>query len=147
MTTTRVQRSIEAPRSVFRTIGRVRAAFVDALDRALAPFEVTAAQFFILVLIGAGEAESASQLCRSISYDPGAMTRMLDRLEQKGMIRRARHPADRRKTTLELTDDGRRVVPRLHEVASRVRSRFLRGFSRAELDSLETCLQRILANA
>ena len=50
---------------------------------------------------------SASDLCKGISYDAGAMTRMLDRLEGKGLIRRNRSAQDRRLMHLELTEEGR----------------------------------------
>jgi DNA-binding MarR family transcriptional regulator len=83
----------------------------EALDRELEPLGITAAQFVILVSLALGEADSASGLCRGISYDPGAMTRMIDRLEQKGLIRRTQLPDDRRRQGLELTAEGKAVYP------------------------------------
>ena len=58
-------------------IGRVRVELIEALDRALEPLNVTAAQFVVISTLASG-AESASQICRGISYDAGAMTRMID---------------------------------------------------------------------
>ena len=37
-----------------------------------------------------------TQICKGISYDAGAMTRMIDRLEQRGILRRVRVADDRR---------------------------------------------------
>ncbi|HVO90243.1 MAG TPA: MarR family transcriptional regulator [Casimicrobiaceae bacterium] len=138
--------TIPEPESVFRTVTRVRIEFIEAVDRELAPFDITSAQFFILKLLMRGEVDSASGLCRGISYDPGAMTRMLDRLEQKKLIRRVQHPEDRRKTSLAVTAEGKAVYPKLYDAALTVVNRFLRGFTKGEVRELESYLLRILAN-
>ena len=90
---------------------------------------------------------SASDLCKGISYDAGAMTRMLDRLESKGLIRRSRSAVDRRLMHLELTDEGRAAWPRMREISMTVANRFLRGFTKAEARQLEGFLTRMLENA
>jgi MarR family transcriptional regulator, multiple antibiotic resistance protein MarR len=126
-------------------LSRVKAKLVDALDVELAPFDISAAQYVILVNLANG-ADSSSDLCRSVSYDPGAMTRMLDRLERKGLIRRVRCSEDRRVARLALTDEGRAVYPKLVERAAAVLNRSLRGFSPNEVRQLEVLLQRMLMN-
>ena len=83
---------------------------------------------------------SASDLCKGISYDAGAMTRMLDRLENKGLIRRNRSAQDRRLMHLELTEEGHAAYPRMREISMAVANRFLRGFSKTEARQLETLL-------
>jgi DNA-binding MarR family transcriptional regulator len=126
-------------------LSRVKAKLVDGLDAELAPFEISAAQYVILVNLASG-CGSSSDLCRSVSYDPGAMTRMLDRLERKGLIRRVRCSEDRRVARLALTDEGKSVYPQLVEHAAAVLNRHLRGFSAAEVRQLEGLLQRMLMN-
>ena len=139
-------RTFEPQRSVGRMLGRVKAGMHEALDRELEPLGITAAQFVILVSLATGEADSASGLCRGISYDPGAMTRMIDRLEQKGLIRRTQLPDDRRRVGLELTAEGKAVYPKLRAAAATVQNRFLRGFTRSEVRQLEILLERMLAS-
>jgi DNA-binding MarR family transcriptional regulator len=117
-------------------------------DRRLAPLELSAAQFIIIANLAIAEGPmSASDLCKGISYDAGAMTRMLDRLESKGLIRRNRSTADRRLMHLELTDEGRAAYPRMREISLSVANRFLRGFSKSEARQLEGFLTRMLENA
>jgi len=140
-------KTFEPTRAIGRVIGRVKVAMHDALEKELEPFDISAAQFVILVSLATGEADSASSLCKGISYDPGAMTRMIDRLEQKGLIRRIQLPYDRRKVGLELTAEGKAVYPKLRAAAAAMQNRFLRGFSRTEVRQLETLLLKILANA
>jgi len=135
------------PRTGFgRLLSQVKTELMEALDRELAPLDITAAQYVILTILAEGPTESASGLCKGVSYDPGAMTRMIDRLERKGLVRRIRCPNDRRRINLELTSEGRAVYPRLIESAVAVLNRYLRGFSRDEILQFETFLKRMLAN-
>jgi DNA-binding MarR family transcriptional regulator len=132
---------------VGRLLSRVKMEMHDALERELAPHDITAAQFVILMNLSSGEVDSASKLCKGVSYDPGAMTRMLDRLEAKGLIRRVRCGDDRRKVILELTAEGKAVYPKLVATYVGVLNRILRGFTKADVKQLETLLSRMLANA
>jgi DNA-binding MarR family transcriptional regulator len=130
-----------------RLLTRVKGEIMDTLDRELAPIDISAAQYVILVMLRNGEMDSASRLCQGVSYDPGAMTRMIDRLERKGLVRRVRCDKDRRKVTVELTDEGKAIYPKLVEAAVRTINRFLRGFTKDEARQLELFLRRMLANA
>jgi MarR family multiple antibiotic resistance transcriptional regulator len=144
----------EPNRSVAYLVGQARTEILAALDRELtgcrqvADIGVTAAQFVVISRLATAERKkSASDLCKEMSYDAGAMTRMIDRLESKGLIRRTRCPQDRRLVYLEMTEQGRAVYPRLRELSMSIQNRFLRGFSRAEARQLESLLGRMLENA
>ena len=134
-------------RSIIRLVGRVRVEIMDALEAEVAPYDISAAQFIVLATLVNGEADSASGLCKGISYDPGAMTRMLDRLEQKGLIKRTPRPDDRRTMNLALTAEGKALIPKLAAAKEAVQARFLRGFSKSEVRTLEALLNRMLDNA
>ncbi|MGH8140812.1 MAG: MarR family winged helix-turn-helix transcriptional regulator [Steroidobacteraceae bacterium] len=140
-------------KGVGHLLNRVRTEILAAVDRELAadeqlgPLEVSSAQFIILATLGLGVTNSASGLCKGISYDAGAMTRMIDRLEDKGLLRRSRCPDDRRQVNLELTDAGMAAFPRMREISMNVLNRFLRGFTRIEVRQLEEFLARMLENA
>ena len=139
-------KTFEPRNCVGRLLALVKLSMSDALDEELAPLGITAAQFVILVMLADADADSASNLCRSASYDQGAMTRMIDRLERKGLVRRVRSPNDRRRVNLELTAEGRAVYPKLIESAANVQNRFLRGFSKTDAQQLDGLLRRMLAN-
>src|ERR1051325_533754 len=91
----------------------------DALGRSdadfLKPLELTTTQFNVLrILRGAGE---AGLNCREISdrmikYDPD-VTRLLDRLEKRGMVSRNRESKDRRVITVRITRDGLEILKQL----------------------------------
>ena len=145
--------SFEPRKGVGYLMHRVRSEMLTALDlelaqdATLAALEVTAAQFVILVNLADRDTDSTSRLCKEVSYDPGAMTRMVDRLEAKGLIQRHRCPDDRRLVNLELTDAGHAAVPRMRACSVAVLNRFLRGFSKDEARELEGFLVRMIENA
>jgi DNA-binding MarR family transcriptional regulator len=137
---------------VGQLIYRVRAAQMSALDQELAqdpdlaPLEISAAQYTIISVLAKRGVDSAAQLCKDLSYDAGAMTRMIDRLEAKGLVNRRRCPEDRRLMKLELTEEGLAALPKLRECSVRVLNRLLRGFSLAEARQLEGFMVRMLQN-
>jgi DNA-binding MarR family transcriptional regulator len=143
----------EPRKGIGHLLHRVRTEILAAVDRELAAdeqlaaMEVTSAQFIILATLSMGLAKSASDLCKGISYDAGAMTRMIDRLEEKDLLRRSRDPGDRRLVNLELTEKGNAALPRMRDSSMRVLNRFLQGFTKAEARQLEAFLTRMLENA
>jgi DNA-binding MarR family transcriptional regulator len=145
--------SYEPRRTIGYLMARVKDSMQGVLDRELAEdpqlaqWELTAPQLKIIFSIAAdGEAKSASDVCKRISYDAGAMTRMIDRLESKGLIQRERCPNDRRLVFLALTEEGRTAYPRMKELHRGVLNRFLRSLSKAEASELESLLRRMLEN-
>jgi DNA-binding MarR family transcriptional regulator len=128
-------------------IGRARRAIVEAINQELGPLDISHAQWIVVMLLGDGAAATAAELCKILIYDPGAMTRLLDRLEKKGVLRRARIKGDRRAVRLELTAEGAKLYPRIVEALVQVFNRLLRGFSGSEVRQLEQLLGRMVANA
>jgi DNA-binding MarR family transcriptional regulator len=128
-------------------MSKVRMSLVDALDKELAQFDLTTAQYVVILFVANGMASKAAQVCSILGQDPGAMTRMLDRLEGKGFIRRVRSPKDRRASQLELTAEGIAIYPKILATAVGVLNRFLKGFTKQEVRQMEDFLKRMLANA
>jgi len=138
--------SKETALSVGPLIGRVRVVLLSALDRELLPFGVTGMQFAVLKNLADHTADTAADLSRAMHYDTGSMTRMVDRLEHKGLIRRERSKDDRRVVSLRLTSAGRAALPRLWDTAGAVLERMLEGFLGSEIDDLRSYLSRMIAN-
>ena len=128
-------------------IGRARRTIVEAIDQELAPLGISHAQWIVVLLLGDGAAATAAELCKILIYNPGAMTRLLDRLAKKGVLRRVRTRDDRRTVRLELTAEGRKLYPRILEALVQVFNRLLHGFSRSEVRQLQQLLKRMVANA
>jgi DNA-binding MarR family transcriptional regulator len=127
-------------------IGRVRTVMLSTLDGELQAFGITGMQFGILKNLADGSAETSADLSRVLHYDAGSMTRLVDRLEEKGLIRRERSKDDRRVVTLRVTSAGRTLMPRLRDSAARVAQRMLTGFSIPEVQGLREFLGRMIEN-
>jgi len=133
--------------SIGRLIADVSGRLLVAFDDETADMGITGAQWVILMRIAGGCGSTAAELCRFSRYDTGSMTRMLDRLEEKDLIRRVRSSTDRRIIHLELTEAGQDLYTLLPPVAIKVLNAHLKGFSREELDLLKGFLNRMRANS
>jgi DNA-binding MarR family transcriptional regulator len=118
-----------------------------AIDAEMAEHDLTGVQWGPLLMMHFGFGDTAAELARFGCVDTGAMTRMLDRLEAKGLLRRAKCPKDRRVVRLELTDEGRRLCGRIPYNLARVLNGMLRGFTAAEVETFKALTRRMLANA
>ncbi len=107
---------------------------------------LTEAQWRPLWMLKAGRADTAQVLARLLGVDAGAMTRMLDRLEAKGLIERVRSLTDRRVTQLRLTASGEAATEGIPEVVAGVNNDYLLGFTRDEFEQLNSLLARMRAN-
>jgi DNA-binding MarR family transcriptional regulator len=132
--------------SVGHLIARARSSLLTGMDSELEPFGITGAQFAVLKNVADGIADTAADLCRTMHYDTGSMTRMLDRLEEKGVLRRERCTEDRRVVYLRITSTGNDLLPQLRSAAVHVLSRHLAGFGAGEVESLKRYLSRMIEN-
>ncbi len=125
----------------------ITTAVASEVSARLEPEGLTHAQWVPLFKLHQGEATTAAELARAVYLDAGSMTRMLDRLEAKGFVRRVRSEQDRRVIHLALTPAGEATAARIPQILCEVQNAHLRGFTRAELDTLQGLLQRVLTNA
>jgi DNA-binding MarR family transcriptional regulator len=132
--------------SVGYLLGRARASLLSRLDAELVPFQLSAMQFAVLKYLTQGRARTAADLCRLLSYDTGAMTRILDRLEHTGLLLRERCREDRRVVFLRVSGAGRALLPRLLAVGERVLEAHLADFTHAEIGALKGYLARMIDN-
>jgi DNA-binding MarR family transcriptional regulator len=108
--------------------------------------DLTQVQWGPLFMIKTCRCRTAAALARELNVDTGSMTRTLDRLEDKGYLRRERSTDDRRVVKLVLTEAGERVIADIPYVLSAVLNDLLEGFTRAEHDQLFSLLSRVLQN-
>lgn len=116
------------------------------LDHALAPLDLTAAQSGVLHGIARGIATTPATLCQLLDYDRGAMTRLLDRMEAKGLLVRLPNPADRRAIILELTAKGHSLYPKMQPKIDAVFDQALRDLDPDQAKTLVALLCRVVLN-
>lgn len=107
--------------------------------------ELTFSQYITLKRLARGTA-SASELARAADLNPGAMTRLIDRLAEKGLVERSADASDRRSVHVALTDEGRRIWREVNRCGQRVREIAMGGMSDAERAELTRLLQQVRDN-
>lgn len=127
-------------------LGRLRSRMSIVLEEHLKALEISTPQWVILMRIANGYGQTSAELCRCFHYDTGAMTRMLDRLEEKGLVQRQRSQTDRRVVELTLTEAGREIYPKLHEAGKWITECILKDFSVEEVALFKSMLQRMRTN-
>jgi DNA-binding MarR family transcriptional regulator len=127
---------------------RVLSSILQVADAQLADQGLTYVQWLPLykLLVCQATTTTNATLAKDLGMDPASVTRALDRIEAKGLLRRERSTADRRVVNLVLTEEGRRVAVEVPKVLSRVLNGHLAGFSHEECRLMLSMLQRMLAN-
>lgn len=125
---------------------RVLSSILQAADAQLAEQGLTYVQWLPLYKLLLCADTNSSTLAKDLGMDPASVTRALDRIEAKGLLRRERSTTDRRVVHLVLTDAGRHVATQVPQVLTRVLNGHLQGFSHAECTLMLSLLQRMLAN-
>lgn len=125
---------------------RVLSSVLQQADAQLAEHDLTYVQWLPLYKLLLNSDTRSTCLARDLGMDPASVTRALDRIEAKGLLRRERSTTDRRRVELVLTEQGRAVATQVPEVLCDVLNAHLAGFSDAECRQLVSMLQRMLLN-
>lgn len=133
--------------SVGYLMRRIISLVSQAIERDMEPTGLTNAQWVPLLKLHMRLASTVAELARECDLDAGSMTRLLDRLEAKQLVRRVRSCDDRRVVNIELTDAGRAAAKGIPEILCRVQNAHLTGFSVEEWQTLTGYLRRILDTA
>ena len=118
-----------------------------AISRVLEPYDITPQQYNVLrILRGAGEQglPTLEIADRMIEQAPG-VTRLLDRLEAKGWVRRQRCPEDRRQVLCWLTPAGLDLVTQLDEPVESADAEAVAELSPEDQDHLLKLLDAVRA--
>jgi MarR family transcriptional regulator, transcriptional regulator for hemolysin len=107
---------------------------------------LTRAQWSVLAHLSRYEGINQAALADILEIEPITLVHQLDRLEAAGWIERRLDPQDRRVRLLYLTDRGRPILERMHELGAETRAEAVAGLSTAEQDALIDTLLRIKAN-
>jgi DNA-binding MarR family transcriptional regulator len=95
---------------------RVTLEWVAAVDRAVAPFGLTHAQYSLLASLygwsSTGATPTQRELADYTGLDPVYVSKLIRALERAGFVDRATHPADPRAVQVRITEEGAEVVLR-----------------------------------
>lgn len=127
-------------------IGRVRRALRREIEARAVGLDLTASQHQVLRRLWRGDRILVSVLAKDILADGATLTGLLDRLAQKGLIRRERSASDRRAIEIVLTPGGRALEGPGMALIHEINERALAGFNAAQRAKLLEDLQRVAEN-
>lgn len=116
-------------------------------EELLAPFDITAGELAILLLIDAREPESQQQVARRLGIDRTTVVELIDALEAKDLVSRRPDAADRRRNVIELTATGATTLRRATRASDQAEQRLLAGLDEAEAAQFRSLLRRVAATA
>lgn len=132
-------------RQVYLLLQHVSGELVHELSTLLKAEGITPEQYQVLrILSDAGSAGTPLSLIaeRSPAGDPD-ITRLIDRLEQRGLAKRERDSDDRRVVTAKITSGGRRLHDRLEKPVAALHHRQLATLGHQGLSDLKRLLQKV----
>ena len=127
-------------------LGRTALKMKNSFNQALKPHDITVEQWGLLNRLWEKDGVSQKELAEKSCKDQPNITRILDKLEEKGLIRREPDPDDRRAFLIYLTGDGKALKNKLVPIAHQTLERVLTGITAEETDQLKVLLNKIFNN-
>ena len=130
--------SLEAATKAYRRFAQARlhAAGID----------ITIDQWLVLKTIHESADVTLQQVGVAVFKDLASITRIVQLLERKGLLRRTPHPTDGRRSELALTSAGKSVIRTVEPIAQANRRQALEGIDADEIARLRAVLKRITEN-
>lgn len=123
----------------------VRGGLIRRLEQTLDEhqFDINFTQFRALKALSLHESMSATELARTLEHDAGALTRVLDRLQDKGYVQRRPSEQDRRAVVISLTVAGRALWNSIETVVWELNRDVLSVLTPVEQDQLFTLMHKL----
>jgi DNA-binding MarR family transcriptional regulator len=125
----------------------IRRSYQLLLPRTEAVFvgrDLTLSQWIALKMIRDGEGVTGTKIAGMLGHNSGATTRLIDQLEEQGLLSRIRLAGDRRVVTLALTEEGAKAVAEMFPGMAALWGDVLQDLDEQEVDTLLTLLGRVV---
>lgn len=127
-------------------LSRLARATNQALACALAELGLRSQQFAILDLLVEGGPAAQTDLAVQLGVHASNLVRLLDEMEERGLLARRRDPRDRRRQLVVPTRAGAEILTRAEQITAEVESELLSPLSRSEQRQLRGLLSRLAAD-
>jgi DNA-binding MarR family transcriptional regulator len=128
-------------------VARLSRAIALEFEKHLDELGLTRTAYVVLGAIHYDRRTTPAELASFIGIHGAAITRHLDRIEERGYVVRRRSTSDRRSIRLELTPQGVRAVHRGRRGSDATNERFRAGLTQTEIDQFRSTILKMLANA
>lgn len=125
-------------------ISRLNSILQESFNQQLSAYQVTWSQWLVLNILHHQMAGTPAQIAEEMGVDRSAVTRLLDRLEDKAYIERQHDKLDRRSVNIRLTGEGAKLMEELNQRAYDHQQAFLVDLHRSERRGFKGELQKIL---
>ena len=137
--------SLETGKSIGMLVKRCGMLMTQLAERRFDSRSVSLIQWMALMRLSAQAGHmSATQLSNELGYDMGALTRAVDELERRGLMRRGRSERDRRTVEIGVTAAGRRQAGAAKPAIVKLLNELVEPYSDAEIAALIDLMQRML---
>jgi len=133
--------------SVGYQLVKARNLIVTEMDAALKDLDISSQQMGIMLMLRQKLASTPFELSKMLGIDTGLMTRMLDKLEAKGLVVRSRDEQDRRVVWTVITAAGLDLLGRMDPVIQRVPVELLGHMSQEDLKEMIRLLEQARRSA
>jgi DNA-binding MarR family transcriptional regulator len=130
----------------FYLIARTARRYEMEMERALRRIDMDVPSWRAMMLLHENSPSSVSEIAERAVIKLSTMTRVVQRLEKRGLVRIARRPADARVTDVYITPGGERIVQQVRTIASRLYQAAFRDMSRDDIELLNGLLRRVFNN-
>jgi len=107
-----------------------------ALEKELASEEVSPSQWMLMMALGEKDHQGQSELGKILHLDNATITRIVDKLQDKGLMVRNQDRADRRAQIVSLTDKGRTTYIRWNAIGAKVNQEATQNLTPEEIKEL-----------
>lgn len=128
-------------------LARAGARMGNAFARALKPYDLSLSEWRVCASLRHAPRQTLSELAAHASADLSALSRIVDRLVDRGLAIRARCDSDGRAIRISLTASGRALTAKIVPLARHYETVALKGFGRTEVAALRDLLRRLYDNA
>ncbi len=139
-------KSLEYLPSLGRLLGFAERGCSELSDRNLAREGLTRPQWVLLTALWRRDGLTVGELGEYYRHGSTVMTKILDRMVEKGLVERGPDPDDRRVVRIFLTEKTKKLS-HLLDFFRDINDVLLRGFTEKEKDALFALLERVIANS
>jgi len=125
-------------------ISRLASVMQEQFNKELDELDVTWPQWMVMNVLAHNLAETPAQIADNLGVDRSAVTRLVDRLEKKGLVNRLHDGLDRRSILVKLTKAGAAMVEELDSSAGEHQRKFLSQLPSTEYRAFKGNLQKML---
>jgi DNA-binding MarR family transcriptional regulator len=126
---------------VFLNLQRTSNILTGKLSEVLKPFDLSGTQYNVLrILRGSGRGLACSEISERLVTKDSDITRLLDRLEKRGLLERRRYEKDKRVILASITEAGKQVLQALDADVSAAPRKYLGHLGKEMLEKLNALL-------